>query len=188
LQAHEWQSLQKEANLTTNGSGSYAMSTIASDYSRPVSTTEYDRSNYKKITIVSPQKWQELKAYMTIPTGIQRYGRVRGNNLLLIPDNANDELYFEYISKNYVVDSLGNEKAEFTADSDTTIFSEMLLELGLKYYLKNEDGLPAEADADRYYTLMKELMTSEKPMPTLRGMDSLGKRRSKFILTIPDYA
>lgn len=184
MQANDWQVLSKEATFTTDGGGSYNIDNIATDYYRPIFTTEWDRTNYKKIQIVSPQQWQALKGGLTALTGIYRYARVRGDSILMNPDNAGDDVYFEYISKNYVKAIDGSFKSEFTTDTDGVIFDEKLVELGLKYYLKNEDGLPAENDAKKYYSMLNNLVESEKPRAILRGLTDFTK--SKFVTIIPD--
>jgi hypothetical protein len=184
IELHDWQVLQKEATFTTDGSGSYAMTTIASDYEKPVTATEWDRTNEKKIQIVNAQEWQYLKSGIVTQTGIYRFARVVGGNLIMTPDTSGDDLVFEYISKNYALSSGGTAQATFQADTDTSYFKENLLELGLKYYLKDEYGLPAESDADRYYTAVNHLIAQEKPMPIISPNNTIF--HSKYVVNIPD--
>lgn len=167
---HDWQAITKEQPFTSDGTGSYPLSTLITDndFRRTLTGTEWDRTNQNKIYIVSAAEWQTLKAQMLV-AGPFRNGRVRGNNLLLYPDAVGDNLIFEYISKNYVIAADNSTKGSFTADDDTTAFDENLLELGLKYYLKSEFGLPAEEDADKYYDAAEDLASQEKPMPIIRA-------------------
>ena len=182
LEMHDWQVLTKEQIFTTDGSGSYAFDTIVTDgdYERPNTATEWDRTNERKIQIVDDAEWQELKSGIVTPTGIYRYARARGGNLIMIPDASGDELVFEYVSNFYAKSSAGVAKATFTADDDTSYFKENLLELGLKYYLKSEYGLPAQEDADRYYTSAELLIAQEKPQKVIRP------RRATFTVNVPD--
>jgi len=131
---------------------------------------------------VTASQWQELKSGIISDTGIFRYGRARGGNLLLTPDASGDTLVLEYISSYYAKSSGGTRKATYTADDDTSYFNEDLLKLGLKYYLKSEYGLPTEEDALRYYDAMDELIAQEKPAKVIRS----GPRTSRFVINIPD--
>ena len=187
LRAHDWQALQREITFTTDGSGSYNIDTdivTDGDYKRPVMQTEWDRSNQKKIAIVSEAEWQELKSGIVSTTGIYRYARVRGNNLIMTPDESGDDLSFEYISSYYVKDSAGDRKPAFTDDTDTVFFDEDLVELGLIYHLQTRKGLPAEEDYDIYNNAINDLSGQEKPQKVLRPCSAY--KKSNFVLNIPD--
>lgn len=183
---HDWQTLVEEQTFTTDGSGSYALSTIVTDgdYERPLTNTEWDRTNEKKLQIVTPSDWQFLKSGIISQTGIRRYARARGDNLIITPDNSGDTLVFEYVSSYYAKDSGGTKKATFTADSDEPRFKESLVELGLKAYLKTEYGLPAVEDMDRYYDSAQKLIAQEKPQKVIQPQRNI--ERSRFVVNIPD--
>lgn len=183
---HDWQVLIREQLFTTDGSGSYLFADLVTDgdYGRVVTATEWDRSNEKKLQIVSAQDWQFLKSGIVTNTGIYRYARARGNALIMTPDNSGDDLVFEYVSSFYALSDVGARKATFTDDEDTSYFEEDLLELGLKFYLKTEYGLSAEEDADRYYDAAESFIGQEKPMPIIRPRNNL--YRSRYVVNIPD--
>jgi hypothetical protein len=185
LEQHDWQCITREQIFTTNGSGAYSISSIISggDFERVKDNTEWDRSNEKKIKIVSADQWQYLKSGIITNTGIYRFARIRNDDLIITPDASGDTLVLEYISRFYVKDNAGAAKQEFTDDTDTSFFKESLLKLGLKYYLKTEKGLPAEVDADRYYTALNNLVSAEKPMPII-GKNL--RKDNKFVVNIPD--
>jgi len=183
---HDWQVLTKEQTFTTDGSGSYAFTTICTDgdYERPVTNTEWDRSNEKKVMIVSAAEWQYIKSGIVSNTGVYRWARARGGNLIVTPDASGDTLVFEYVSNFYAKSAGGTAQATFTADTDTSYFKEDLLELGLKAYLKSEYGLPSEEDFDRYYTTAEKLLQDERPLKILQPEVDVFK--SRFVVTIPD--
>lgn len=185
LEAHDWQVLTKEETFTTDGTGTYTLASIFTDgdYERVLTDTEWDRSNNKKLLIVSAAQWQYIKSGIISQTGVTRWGRVRGNNLIITPDASGDTLVVEYLSNYYATSSGGTAKATFTADDDTTPFKEHLIELGLKYYIKSENDLDATEDCDRYYSTMESLVSEEKPMPVLRPQ---GYGRVPFVVNIPD--
>ncbi len=183
---HDWQVLTREQTFTTDGSGSYAFSDLVTDgdYERPLTETEWDRSNEKKIRIVTAAEWQFLKSGIISNTGVYRWARARGDNLIMTPDASGDTLVFEYVSNYYAKSNAGARQATFEADTDTSYFKEHLLELGLKYYIKSEYGLPAEEDMDRYYTTADNLIAQEKPMPVIRPNRAVWK--SRYVVNIPD--
>jgi len=184
LEMHDWQVLTKEQTFTTDGSESYPFSTIVTDgdFERPNTATEWDRTNERKLQIVTASEWQYLKSGIVTNTGIVRYARARGGNLIITPDASGDTLVFEYVSNYYAKSSGGTAKATFTADDDTSFFKDNLLELGLKYYLKTEYGLPSQEDGDRYYDSAEKLIAQEKPQKVI----SPAIRNSRFIVNIPD--
>ena len=183
---HDWQVLTREQTFTTDGSGSYPFTTIVTggDYERPITETEWDRTNEKKVMIVTAAEWQYLKSGIISNVGIYRWARARTGNLIITPDATGDTLVFEYVSNFYAKDSGGTRKATFTVDTDLCFFEEHLVELGLKAYLKSEYGLPAEEDFDRYYTTAENLISQEKPLKVIRPARDI--YRNRFVVTIPD--
>lgn len=186
INMHDWQALTKEQTFTSDGSESYSFSIIVTDgdFERVKNYTEWDRSNEKKIQIVTAEEWQSLKSGIITNTGIYRYARARGNNLIITPDESGDTLVFEYVSSYYAKSSGGTAQATFTDDTDTSYFPEYLLELGLKYYLKTEYGLPSQEDGLRYYDTVEDLMAQERPAKVIRMGKNAGK--SDYVINIPD--
>lgn len=176
----------KENIFTTDGSGSYPFSTIVTDgdYDRSLTRTEWDRTNRRAIQIVTAAEWQLLKSGIISNAGIYRWGRERGGDLIMTPDAAGSELVFEYVSNFYVIALDGTKKASFTADTDTAVWAEDLLEIGTKYRIKKEAGLPADDDEDDYNDLAENLIAQEKPAKVLTPNDSVF--RSRYIVNIPD--
>jgi hypothetical protein len=58
-------------------------------------------------------------------------------------------------------------KQYFTADDDTPIFPESLLQRGLSFRWKQIKGLPYQADEEKYYELMNNFVSNNKPRRTL---------------------
>ena len=181
---HAWEDLTREQTFVTDGTGSYAIATIVTDndYDRPYNGTEWDRSNQKMVQFVTPQEWQDLKSGIVTNTGIYRFARVRGGNMLMTPDASGDTVAFEYVSNFYAKSSGGTRKATYSDDSDTSAYPEDLLKLGLKYYLKTEYGLPATEDSFRYYDTIDSLMAQDAPAKIIRPK----RQTSRFIVNIPD--
>ena len=163
---HDWQVIQKEVTFTSNGTGSYPRSSVFTDgdFLRYINDTDWDRSNYRKMSLVTPQEWQVLKSSVVTNVGIIRYYREQDNNILITPDETGDTIVFEYISKNWITDASGTTtKAAFTADDDEVRFPEFLMELGLKYELKAGDGLPAAVELKEFEDAREDLIAAETP-------------------------
>lgn len=163
---HDWQVLEKEETFTTDGTGSYARSAVFTDgdFLRYINDTDWDRSNYRKMALVTPQEWQVLKSSVVTNVGIVRYYREQANNILITPDESGDTIVFEYISNQWITDSTGaTSKSAFTEDSDLVKFPEFLMELGLKYELKAGDGLPAAVELKEFEDAREDLIAAETP-------------------------
>jgi len=115
-----------------------------SDYDRPVDRTQWDKSQHWEI--IGPetsQQWQWLKSGF-IATGPRLRFRPLGGTFQIWPPIAsNDQLGFEYISNGWVTATDGvTVKTFFTVDTDTCIFPDRLMVLGLKlkyFEIKNFD-------------------------------------------------
>lgn len=111
----------------------YAM---PSDFDRLVSNTEWDKS--KHWIMLGPetsQQWQWLKSGF-ISTGPRMRFRVLGGYFQIWPPSGvADYIGFEYVSNQWVLaaaDTVTPSKASFTVDTDTCMFNDTLMVLGLK--------------------------------------------------------
>jgi len=148
--AHDWQRLQTETTITTvDTTEGYD---LLSDYDRVINNTMWDNTNNRQMKLVTPQQWAYFKNGIVAQSGIQRWWRQRGNQILIYPTPSNtNTIKYEYISNKYVVNSAGDTTyATFQADTDTTLFPENLLELGMIYRQKKQIGLAAADDKNTY--------------------------------------
>lgn len=118
------------------------------DYDRAVDRTQWDKSkHWEMLGPETPQQWQWLKSGY-ISTGPRvRYRQIGGTFQIWPPISTHEYLGFEYISKYWARDNAGVAKAAFTADTDTSIFSDRLLVLGLKLKYFEAKGF----DTTAYY-------------------------------------
>jgi hypothetical protein len=126
-----------------------------SDYDRPVDRTQWDKSqHWEMIGPETSQQWQWLKSGF-IATGPRVRFRPLGGYFQIWPIiGASHYLGFEYISKNWVTDAAGVMKDSFTADSDTCIFPDRLMVLGLKKKYFEIKGFDATAFTRDYVSQM----------------------------------
>jgi hypothetical protein len=118
---------------------------LPSDFDRPVDTTNWDiTKHWAIIGPLTPQQWEYLISGW-IATGPVINWRLLGGYFQIWPvQTSADLLGLEYISTNWVVATGGfaPTKASFTVDSDTCVFPDRLMVLGLKkkfYEAKNFD-------------------------------------------------
>ena len=107
-----------------------------SDFDRLVDRTNWDKSkHWEMLGPETGQQWQYLKSGY-ISTGPRIRFRPLGGYFQIWPMPAVVEtLGFEYVSKNWVLaaaDTLAASKTSFTVDTDTCIFPDRLMVLGLK--------------------------------------------------------
>jgi len=116
---------------------------------------------------VDDDEWQSIKAIPN-PGPFYKF-RVRGDRLLInpVPTAPFSTIAFEYASNHGVRAFSGATKQYFTADDDTPIFPESLLQRGLSFRWKQIKGLPYQADEEKYYELMNNFVSNNKPRRTL---------------------
>jgi hypothetical protein len=112
------------------------------DFSRVVNRTQWDKSrHWEMIGPETPQQWQWLKSGY-IATGPRIRWRQVGGYFQIWPAVASPEyLGMEYVS-NYAARAVdGTPKQYFTLDTDTCIFPDGLMILGLKMLYQRAKGL-----------------------------------------------
>lgn len=122
-----------------------------SDYDRPIDRTQWDKSkHWEMLGPESPQQWQWLKSGY-IATGPRIRFRPLGGYFQIWPAvTTNEYLGFEYVSKNWVTAFAGTTKGSFTVDTDTCVFPDRLMVLGLKLKYFEAKGFDTTAYARDY--------------------------------------
>lgn len=156
----DWQQLVNEATHTTVATESQgAITTIASNgFDRFKPNTFWDRSLNLPVYIVDGTDWQQIKG--TSVTGPRYQARIRGNNLIVNPTpTAGNTWAFEYVSKNWILDDDGStQKAIFAEDTDTPLFPDHVIMLGLRWRWKKEKGLEYAEDFRAYEAALKQAL------------------------------
>lgn len=147
---HDWQGLIIEQEFTALAQTVQTNALPPNDYSRLVyNAMIWDRSAHVQLSGPTPQRyWSLIQA--GISSGVSGYWRIIGNQLNILPVmTAGNTLAFEYISKRWVQDSLGNVKEAFTADTDTCVCPvwEELLELELIWRFQQSRGFAQYAES-----------------------------------------
>ncbi len=116
--------------------------TLPSDWDRQIDETHWDKTkHWKLIGPETAQQWEWLVSGY-IATGPRVRYRIMGNTFQIWPpQGAVASLGFEYVSNAWAVAS-GVAQGSFLADTDTCIFPDRLMVLGLKHRYTEAKGLP----------------------------------------------
>jgi len=178
---------------TASGSGvsltfSQTMYANPSDFDRLKDKTDWDKTkHWEMLGPETGQQWQWLKSGF-ISTGPRiRFRMLGGLFQIWPPSGITDVLGLEYISKNWVLataDVITPSKAAFTIDSDTCIFPDRLMVVGLKhlYFQVKGFGDVYEKEWTRQLDIAK---ANDGGSPTL----SMAPRLSEVLITqqnVPD--
>jgi hypothetical protein len=148
---------------TGDGDGEYTfgqvMYTLPNGFDRITDRTQYDKSKrWEMLGPETPQQWQWLKSSY-ISTGPRIRWRIMGQKFQIWPlTSTNEYLSFEYISANWATSTAGVGQTSFTADTDTCIFPDRLMVLGIKkkyFEIKGFDTSAFQRDYDMQLNIAK---------------------------------
>lgn len=147
-----WQALVKEATFqTVNGTASYSLSTIASDFRHILNDTSWNRDARRTMEgPLSSQEWQAQQAWVAV-SPFQQF-RIRGNSIIITPTPTTaEDIYFEYVSNSWCESSGGTDQTAWAADTDVGILDEYLMGLGIKFRWLKSKGMPQYLEAEQKY-------------------------------------
>lgn len=159
LDAHDWQALIKLHTVTIDpGTSLYDLPT---DYHRMVDTTALQGQHFFS-GAASSMSWTRLKSG-------EKTFRVIGNKFEVFEPAAHPgALSFYYISKHYVIDGTNDlPKAEFTLDSDTTVYHARLFTTMVKLKMLQTKNLDSRAAAEDYNSMLEAALSNDTPSPVL---------------------
>jgi hypothetical protein len=128
--------ISQPANSSNTGA-TYTLSKVRysmpSDYDRQIDNTHWDKTkHWMMLGPESPQQWEWLLSGY-ISTGPRVRYRIFGNYFQIWPAlGTADTLGFEYVSNAWASSAAGVAQTTLTADTDTCVFPDVLMVLGLK--------------------------------------------------------
>lgn len=127
------------AQALTFSQTQYAM---PSDYDRQIDRTHWDKTqHWQMIGPETAQQWEFLTSGYLSSGPMVRY-RIFGSYFQIWPPQGTQHyLGFEYISSYWAATAAGVAKGSFTVDTDTCIFPDRLMVLGLKHKYFQVKGL-----------------------------------------------
>jgi len=161
---------------------------MPSDYDRLVDKTDWDKSkHWEMLGPETGQQWQWLKSGFITTGPRMRFRQLGGFFQIWPPSGVDDLLGFEYVSQNWVLaaaDVVTPTKTAFTVDTDTCVFQDRLMVLGLKHKYFQVKGF-GDIYRDEYMDQLSRAKTYEAGSPTL----SMAPRLTEYLITqqnIPD--
>jgi len=153
--------LSQPANSTNTGL-TYALTKVRysmpSDYDRQIDNTHWDKTkHWMMLGPESAQQWEWLLSGY-ISTGPRVRYRIFGNFFQIWPAlGTADTLGFEYVSNAWASSAAGVAQTTFTADTDTCVFPDVLMVLGLKnkYFQVKGLGPIYQEDYDMQLSIAK---------------------------------
>lgn len=179
---HAWTVLITEKTFTTTAAAIQA-SSVATDFGWYINDTFWNRTTQQVVRgPMTAEEWQRQQAIST--TGMYPYFRFRGGSLLIYPTpTAGQTAAYEYVSKNWAQTSASVGLAAMTADTDTAILEERLIELGLRWrYLKSK-GLDYAEDYRTYQLEVGKAIARDGGRKTL---SLSGPQRPMYPTLIPE--
>jgi hypothetical protein len=159
---------------------------MPSDYDRQIDRTHWDKSkHWEMLGPETAQQWEWLISGY-ISTGPRIRYRIFGGYFQIWPAVAvNETLGFEYISNGWAADASGTAKTSFTVDTDTCIFPDRLMVLGLKLKYFEIKGFDTTSLYRDYISQLGIAHANDSGSPTL----SMAPRLSSILIgyeNIPD--
>lgn len=156
---HNWNKLVRETNFSTLAQYTQT-GAIPSDFDHICNQTIWNRTMNRPVWgPMDEQQWQQELAGPTFTSPYYAY-RIRGGQMLMTPvPTAGNAVYYEYVSSFWVSSSGASapDKAAFTADSDTCVFNDVMVQRGLRWRYLRANGL----DYAQEYSAWAELLTVE---------------------------
>lgn len=170
-----WRKLLRQHTFVTVAADTQTDTPIPTDYDHMVDNSMWDRTACRPVVgPISPQTWQAWKARPVLTSVIYGY-RLRGNDFLTAPNPpAGDTVAYEYISTLAVYSDGATtpDKEAFTADEDTAIFDETMMERGVRWRFLRAKGLSYSQEYQEWITLVQREAARSKGMPTLNTAGS----------------
>ena len=179
--------------VAASGSGvsvtfSQQLYVMPSDFDRQIDRTQWDKTkHWEMMGPEGSQQWQWLKSGFVATGPRMRYRILGGFFQIWPPLAAADYLGWEYVSKNWVLaaaDVVTPTKTSFTVDTDTSIFPDRLMVLGLKHKYFQVKGF-GDVYREEFEAQKSIAKANDAGSPTL----SFAPRLSEFLIThdnIPD--
>lgn len=160
-----------------------------SDYDRQVDRTHFDVSKHWEM--IGPESQQQVEwlksSYISTGPRIRYWIQSRTFNIWPIISAVNEYLRYVYVSNLWVLASTASEpdKTSFTVDTDTCIFPDTLMVLGLKKKYFEAKGMDANAYTRDYLMQLDMAKSMDSGSATL----SMNPRLSSVLIgweNIPD--
>ena len=153
---------------------------LPAGYDRMISDTNWDRTDHwRNLGTKSSQDWQFLQGGIISIGPRERYRIYNGKFRIFQALTTVYNFSFEYVS-NYWVCAAGSSegtKAQFTADTDTSVFPDDLMMAGLKFYFLKAKKLDYGIELGEFTRALSYNKAQDVPVPSMSlapvGMNQL---------------
>jgi hypothetical protein len=161
LDMHDWQGLIETHSFVTDGGTAYDM---PADFHRFVNQTIWNATTQTELTGTAKNAlWNQYVA-----NNDNTKFRVVGDQLHLAAASTGETITFDYISKFFVIDGGGGvNKAEFTLDSDSTVYHARLLIDFVKLKFLQVKNLGTAAAVEDFNGSLRYAIGADTPSPAL---------------------
>lgn len=158
---------------------------LPDDFDRFINGTMWDRVDSRPMGNVSPQVWQEYKSGL-VSAEIYKRWRIKSDSgqkaLFIDPTPSSSQcsytcrdgvqvkvgIAFEYLSKNYATSAAGARQSTFSADTDTFVLDDELLELSIKWRWLNALRQSYAEERDEYERQLSIKKSQDGGAPKIR--------------------
>jgi hypothetical protein len=128
-------------------------------------------------------EWQQRQASGT-NAGMGNWFRIRGNSILFYPTPvAGDQIFFDYISRNWCLSVANVEQEAWAADADTGLINEEMMTLGVIWRFLKAKGLDYGEEFMTYERAVDHWTSVDGAKPVI---DMTGQFTEHLTLTIPE--
>ena len=176
-----WAVLEREhAFATVAGRADYE---LPADFGALIAETAWDRAASRPLSgPQSPRAWQRARAGFPAPSApgrryrIRRAGSAGASRRFFVqptPAATGEELAFEYLSRDWVVDAAGTAfRPAFERDDDESLIDPDLLELDLVWRFKQAKGLGFAAELAEFEVERDRRMADDSGGPATIHLDA----------------
>lgn len=165
--------LNTPANATStaqNFSFGQVFYALPSDLKYFIQATFWDRNfRWQMLGPISPQEWQTIVSGIS-PVGPRIRFRIMDGQLAVQPPpgpTQTDSLVYEYITKNWCTSAGGVGQQAWLADTDTYLWDDDYLTLGIKWRFLRAKGLDYDEELSTYKTAIEMQMSRSGTNRTL---------------------
>ncbi len=149
----DWQIMRKQYLFTTIAQPEQS-DPVPQDFDRFIANSFFNRTTRRNVIgPITPQQWQSIQAQPQLNRVFLAFIQRNGRFLITPTPPANEEIAYEYITKDWCYNASTLEgQSDYVLDSDTSYLDEKLIVLGVRWRFLKSKGLDYAEDFRTYQT------------------------------------